>query len=248
MSEPQGHGSLDLSGTAAIVTGGGRGIGRAIALALASVGANVAVIARSEAELQETARLIQEQGRTAQTIVADLTAAAECERAIAEAVEGLGPPYILVNNAGAARFKPVESYSTDDVDWHYAVNFRSMYICSREALKHMIPRRTGTIVNIASSSGKKPYKHQGPYCAMKAAVISLSKVMALELREYGIRVHVICPGAVDTRMADVVHPERDRTGWMQPEDVAQVVLQLLALPHHLTVDEVVMRRYLADPL
>jgi NADP-dependent 3-hydroxy acid dehydrogenase YdfG len=109
-------------------------------------------------------------------------------------------------------------------------------------------RGSGTIVNSASSSGKKPYVNQGPYCAMKAAVIALSKVMALELRERGIRVHVVCPGAVDTAMADAVHPERDRTGWMQPEDVAQVVLDLLAVPQHLTVDEVVMRRYLAEPM
>lgn len=248
MSELQQTHEPNLSGKVVIVTGGGRGIGRAIAVALADAGASVAVIARNTQELDETARIIRERARSAVAVGADLTQPTECERAITDAVRSLGPPDILVNNAGAARFGPVERYSTEDVDWHYAVNFRSTYLCSREALTHMIPRRAGTIVNIASSSGKKPYLHQGPYCAMKAAVISLSKVMALELREYGIRVHVICPGAVDTKMADVVHPDRDRTGWMQPEDVAQVVLDLLALPPHLTVDEVVMRRYLAEPM
>jgi len=164
------------------------------------------------------------------------------------AADVLGVPEILVNNVGAAVFRPVWEYTAEELDWHYRVNYRAMHLCSRAALTHMIPRGSGTIINIASSSGKKPYAHQGPYCAMKAAVIALSKVMALELREHGIRVHVLCPGAVDTAMADAVHPERDRTGWMQPEDVAQVALDLLALPPHLTVDEVVMRRYLAEPM
>lgn len=248
MNEADRDSRPDLTGKAAIVTGGGRGIGRAIAVALARRGCDVAVIARSANELEEVAREIGQEGRRAVAVVADLTLVPECERAVAEAVAALGPPDVLVNNAGAARFGPVESYTAEDLDWHYAVNFRSTYIVSREALRHMIPRRAGTIVNIASSSGKKPYRHQGPYCAMKAAVIALSKVMALELREYGIRVHAVCPGAVDTRMADVVHPERDRTGWMQAEDVAQVVLDLLALPSHLTVDEVVMRRFMAEPM
>lgn len=232
----------------ALVTGAGRGIGRAIAIALASCGADVALGARTPSELEQTASEITALGRRAVVVPTDVTDPAECVRLIDTAVSALGPPDILVNNAGAARFKPVWDYADDELDFHYAVNFRSMALCSREALAHMLPRRRGTIVNIASSSGKKPYRHQGPYCAMKAAVISLSKVMALELREHGIRVHVICPGAVDTAMADAVHPERDRTGWMQPRDIAQVVLDLLALPDHLTVDEVVMRRYLAEPM
>jgi len=238
----------DLHGKVAIVTGGGRGIGRAIAVALAQCGADVAVTARTRHELEETAQLVRSNGRNSAVIVADLTSAAECRRAVEEAVAALGPPDILVNNAGSARFKPFQEYTDEELDFHYAVNFRSMAVCSREVLRHMIPRRRGAIVNIASSSGKKPYRHQGPYCAMKAAVIALSKVMALELRDYHIRVHVVAPGAVDTAMADVVHPERDRSGWMKPDDVAQIVLHLLALPDHLTVDEVVMRRYLADPL
>ena len=230
------------------MTGAGRGIGRAIAISLASCGADVALGARTSSELEETARAISELGRRAVPVATDVTVSAECARLVQTAVATLGPPDILVNNAGSARFKPIWDYDDDELDFHYTVNFRSTYVCTREALQHMIPRKSGVIINIASSSGKKPYRHQGPYCAMKAAVISLSKVMALELREHGIRVHVICPGAVDTRMADTVHPERDRTGWMQPEDVAQVVLDLLSLPAHLTVDEVVMRRYLAEPM
>lgn len=238
----------DLSGKVALVTGAGRGIGRAIAIELARYGADVSIVARNEAELNQTRAQIEQTGRRCCTIAADLTEAEACTAAVASTVSAIGSPDILVNNVGAAAFKPVWEYSAEELDWHYRVNYRAMHLCSNAVLPHMIPRRSGTIINIASSSGKKPYKHQGPYCAMKAAVISLSKVMALELREYGIRVHVICPGAVDTKMADAVHPERDRTGWMQPQDVAEIVLDLLALPERLTVDEVVMRRYLADPM
>lgn len=247
-SENLRHQQLDLSGQVAIVTGAGRGIGRAIALALAGCGADVAIGARTRAELDAVAAEITGLGRRCAPMGMDVTRPRECSQFIEHAVATLGPPDILVNNAGSARFKAVHEYGDDELDLHYQVNYRSTHVCSREVLKHMIPRRKGTIINIASSSGKKPYVHQGPYCAMKAAVIALSKVMALELRDHGIRVHVICPGAVDTAMADLVHPERDRTGWMKPEDVAQVVLDLLALPAHLTVDEVVMRRFLADPL
>ncbi len=238
----------DLTGRVAVVTGAGRGIGRAIAISLAKHGADVAIIARSKKELVQTRLEIKQADRRCCLIPADLTQTEACAHAVAPAVSELGTPDILVNNVGAASFKPVWQYSAEELDWHYRVNYRAMHLCSAAVLQHMMPRRSGTIINIASSSGKKPYKHQGPYCAMKAAVISLSKVMALELRDHGIRVHVVCPGAVDTKMADMVHPERDRTGWMQPEDVAQVVLDLLALPDRLTVDEVVMRRYLAEPM
>lgn len=208
----------------------------------------MAIAARTTAELEETADQVRALERRCCVIPADVTRPEDCRRIVETAVRELGGLEILVNNAGAATFKPVWEYTDEDLDFHYAVNFRSMYVCSREALAHMLRRRRGSIINIASSSGKKPYARQGPYCAMKAAVISLSKVMALELRDYGIRVHAVCPGAVDTRMADVVHPERDREGWIQAEDVAEAVLSLIALPPHLSVDEIVIRRYLADPM
>jgi NADP-dependent 3-hydroxy acid dehydrogenase YdfG len=217
-------------------------------VALARADADVAIIARTHADLNKTAALVNREGADCYALPADLTDAQACERVIGAASVMLGPPDILINNAGGAKFKPVQDYTAEELDWHYHVNYRAMHLCSRAVLPVMMRRGSGTIINIASSSGRKPYRNQGAYCAMKAAVIALSKVMALELREHGVRVHVICPGAVDTAMADQVHPERDRTGWMQPEDVAQVVLDLLSLPPHLTVDEVVMRRYLAEPM
>jgi len=248
MTENLGRSGPDLTGKVAVVTGAGRGIGRAIAIALAEHGADVAIAARTLHELNAVAENIQTLGRRCCVVPTDVTVPAQCTHLIQTAAAELGAPDVLINNAGSARFKPIWDYTDEEIDFHYAVNYRSMHVCTREALRYMLPRKSGTIINIASSSGKKPYLRQGPYCAMKAAAISLSKVLAMETRDYGIRVHVICPGAVDTAMAEVVHPERDRTGWLQPEDIARTVLDLLALPAHLTVDEVIMRRYLAEPM
>lgn len=237
-----------LRGSAALVTGAGRGIGKAIALALARAGCDVALAARSVSQIEEVADAARASGVTAIVRRADVTDPSQCRAFVTETIESLGRLDILVNNAGGATFRHIWEYTDSDFDAHYALDLRSVFACSSAALPHMMERGSGVIVNVASSSGKKPYARQGPYCAMKAAVISLSKVMALELRQHGIRVHAVCPGAVDTAMADLVHPERDREGWLQPDDVAAVVLDLLRMSPNATIDEVAVRRLLADPL
>lgn len=237
-----------LDGNTAIVTGAGRGIGRATALALAREGADVVVASRSREELEETAALVADTGRRCVILPTDVTDEAACEALIARTVEELGRLDVLVNNAGAAVFRPFWELSAEELDLHHAVNVRSTFLCSRAAARHMMERKRGAIVNISSSSGLKPYPTQAAYCAAKAGVIALSKVMALELRPYGVKVHVICPGGVDTQMAAEIHPHRDKTGWIQPEDIARTVLYLLSLPPNVTVDEIAIRRFEADPL
>ena len=238
----------DLEDRVAVVTGGGRGIGRETALSLARSGADIVVAARSTDELEETATLVREIGRRCLVVQTDVTQETDCEALIERTVAEFGRIDILVNNAGGAVFRPFWELSTEEFDFHYAVNLRSTFLCSRAAARHMMEQKSGAIVNIASSSGMKPYPTQAAYCAAKAGVISLSKVMALELRQFGIRVHVICPGGVDTQMAAEIHPHRDKTGWIQPGDVAQAVLYLLSLPTNVSVDEIAIRRFEADPL
>ena len=237
-----------LARKVAVVTGSGRGIGRATALALARAGADVVVASRTESELNETAALVRETGRRCVVVPTDVTDEAACEALIARTVEELGRIDILVNNAGGAVFRPFWELSAEELDFHHAVNVRSTFVCSRAAARHMMAQKSGTIVNLASSSGLKPYPTQAAYCAAKAAVIALSKVMALELRPHGVKVHVICPGGVDTQMAAEIHPHRDKTGWIQPEDIAQTVLYLLSMPDNVTVDEIAIRRFDAEPL
>lgn len=237
-----------LTGKTAIVTGAGRGIGRATAESLARAGARVCLAARSTEELVDAAAAIRSGGGDCLVLPTDVTHEAACDRLVESAQDAFGHLDILVNNAGGAVFKPVWELSTDEFDYCLGVNLRSTFWCSRAALRAMIPRRTGAIVNIASSSGMKPYETQGAYCAAKAGVIALSRVMAMELRPHGIRVHAVCPGGVDTRLASEIHPARDKTGWIQPQDIADAVLYLLRLPPNVTVDGLAIRRFDAEPL
>lgn len=242
------EGDRFLVGQVAVVTGAGRGIGRATAEALARAGADVVAAARSIHELEETAERVREAGASCLIVPTDVSREADCENLIAKTIETFGQAEILINNAGAAHFAPVWELTTEQFDLTLNVNLRGMFFCSRAALRVMMPRRRGSIINISSSSGKKPYATQGAYCASKAGMIALSKVMAMELRPYQIRVHVICPGGVDTRLASEIHPHRDKTGWIQSEDIAQAVLYLLSTPPNITLDELTIRRFEAEPL
>jgi len=206
------------------------------------------VAARTLPALEKVAANVRALERPCLIVPTDVAQEGDCEHLIARTLSEYGRIDILVNNAGTARFAPVWEMATEDFDINVDVNLRGTFFCSRAAIRAMIPRRSGAIINIASSSGKKPYATQGAYCAAKAGVIALSKVMAMELKPYHIRVHVICPGGVDTQLAAEIHPTREKTGWIQPEDVAQAILYLLAIPPHITLDELVIRRFEADPM
>src|SRR5207245_1514518 len=160
-------------------------------LALAQAGADIAAASRTVEELEETAVLVRETGRRCLVVPTDVRDEAACEALIERTVEEFGRIDILVNNAGGAAFRPFWELSTEEFDFHHTANVRSTFLCSRAAARHMMEQRSGAIVNIASSSGMKPYPTQAAYCSAKAGVIALSKVMALELRPFGVKVHVI---------------------------------------------------------
>lgn len=237
-----------LAGQTAVVTGAGRGIGRATAITLARAGANLVVASRTLRDLEETASFIAGEGAECTILPADVTDRAACHDLIQRTISTYGHIDLLVNNAGGGVFKPIWELSDDDFNLTLNANVHSTLFCSQAAIPHMMERRSGRIINIASTSGLKPYPTQGAYCAAKAAVISLSKTMALELRTYGVRVHVVCPGGVDTQLAAELHPQRDKTGWIQAEDVADAILYLASTPAHISVDELVIRRFDADPI
>lgn len=237
-----------LVGKVAVVTGGGRGIGRSTAVALAREGADILAASRTMAELRETAALVTAEGRRCEIVRADITVEADCISVIDAAMDRFGGVDILVNNAGGARFHRLAEMSVEDFDYTLNVNLRSTFLCSRAVLPVMLRQGTGEIVNVASSAARKPYVEQGAYCAAKAGVVALSHAMALELRDQGIRVHTVCPGGVATRMADEVHPARSKSGWIQPEDVARAIVFLVLSPGNITVDDIVIRRTASDPL
>jgi 3-oxoacyl-[acyl-carrier protein] reductase len=238
----------DLRGQVAVVTGAGRGIGRAIALALAAGGAEVALAARREADLRSVAGEIASGGGRAIAVPTDVGDEASLRHLFAEVDRHAGGRLdILVNNAGIGRYAEVVDAAVDDLDRMLAVNLRGAFLGCQEAMRRMIPARRGEIINVASVVGFKGYARQAGYTAAKHGLLGLTKSLALEAQPHGIRVSAVCPGGVDTDLAAQARPDLDRSVLLKPEDVARVVLFLLSLPARTAVDSVYIRRFASAP-
>ncbi len=232
----------------ALITGAGRGIGRAIALAFAREGCKVALLARTRAELDDTAKEIVAFGGEALVTVCDVIRTEDIKRAVTETLDAFGKVDILVNNAGAAHFRPIQQVTLEE--WQHAldVNVTSAFLFIQGVLPGMMEQRSGRIINISSVTGLKALPDQSAYGAAKHALNSLTKSLNLELREYNIAAHALCPGGVDTKLSQDAMPHRDKTEWMQPEDIAEAALYLATLSPRVAVDFVSMRRFAGDPL
>ncbi|MHB9023598.1 MAG: SDR family oxidoreductase [Armatimonadota bacterium] len=239
---------MDRTGQVALITGAGRGIGRAIAVSLARQGIVCALTARTPGDLAETARQVAEAGGVAVTILADLVEGDAAERIVAETVTRCGRLDILVNNAGQLLVKPFAETTLEEFDRLMAVNLRAPFALTKAALPHLEASPGGVVINIASAAGKRFYPGQSVYCASKHGLLGLNKVLAAELRERGIRVHAVCPGGVATAMATQQRPDWDPEELMAPEDIASAVSYLLSLSRRATIDELPMRRNAADPI
>ncbi|NIA13272.1 MAG: SDR family NAD(P)-dependent oxidoreductase [Nitrospiraceae bacterium] len=237
-----------LEGKTALVTGAGRGIGKAIALAFASQGCDVAVTARTQEQIEATAGEIRAMGRRTLALACDV-ADAEGVRAMTEAVLAeFNVLDILVNNAGYACFKPFAELTAEEWQRTLDVNLTGAFNCIQAMLPSMRERSFGRIINVSSVAGLKPIADQTAYCASKFGLNGLTKTLALELRPHGIRVHAICPGAVATQLARDAMPQRDMSEWMTPEDVAHTALFLATQSDRATTDVVVVRRFGGVPL
>ena len=195
--------AINLAGQVAIVTGGGRGIGKAISIRLAWAGASVAVAARTADQLAETVTGLTELGFRALAVTADVSDPAAVERMVQEVERSLGSVDLLVNNAGMAG--PIgPTWETDPNDWWRCleVNLRGPVLCSRAVLPGMIRRGGGRIVNIASGAGTFAIPHLGAYVTSKTALIRFTEIIALEAGQHGVQVFAIEPGTVRTAMAE----------------------------------------------
>jgi 3-oxoacyl-[acyl-carrier protein] reductase len=239
--------SNSLTGKIALVTGAGRGIGRAISLALAAAGAHVVVAARTQTEIDTVVREIEGSWGVASAWPVDLSSEAEIIALFDVIRQKLGRLDVLVNNAGIGLFGPLVDFSSADMDRLYAINVRGAFLCSQQALKLMIPQASGYIINISSVVGFKGYARQGGYAMTKHAVMGLTKTLALEAQPHGIRVSVISPGGVNTPMIGDARPELNRSTLLQPEDIARTVLFLLSLSDQAAIDEIYIRRRGSTP-
>jgi len=221
---------VDLSNRVAIVTGSGRGIGRAIALKLAEVGATVVVNDIGEAA-QGVAEEIRAMNRQSLAILADVSSSSDVARLMETTKATYGKVDILVNNAGITRDQILVRMSDEDWDRVLNVNLRSVFLCSRAVLRQMIKQRWGRIISIASIVGVAGNPGQANYASAKAGIIGLTRTIAREVASRGITANVIAPGFIDTEMTQRLEEKRRQElmghiplGYLgSPRDVAEAV-------------------------
>lgn len=231
---------MRLEGQVAIVTGSGRGIGRAIAMSFAKEGASIAVVARTVSEIESAAKEIRDVGANAIPVKADVSVEDEVEAMTDRVIKEFGRVDILVNNAGYAKHAYIQDISNELWDWTMNVNLRGIMLCTRSVYKHMMDQRSGYIINISSGAGKHGGEMYATYSTSKFGVIGFTQSLAAEGRQYGIKASVICPGPVATRMRAGNHPDDDISKLMQPEDIADVALFLVTQPKRTYIGEIVV--------
>ncbi len=229
-----------LEGQVAIVTGGGRGIGRAIAETFAREGATVVLAARSRQQLAEVAAGIRATGGRALAVPTDVTQDPAVEALVERAVAELGRVDILVTAAGVATFGPVADTKPSDWDAMLAVNLRAVMVSCRAVLPIMFHQRRGTILNVTSVAAQRFIPGSAAYAATKAGVVTWSRVLREEIRAEGIRVGVLVPGAVDTPLWDTIPDGPDRSRMLRPQEVARAALLMASMPPGAALEELTL--------
>lgn len=225
--------NIDLKGKVAIVTGGGRGIGRAVALHLAEAGANVVVTARSENELKTTADLISKKGGAAIAIPADATDGAAVAGVVQETVQKMGGLHVLINNAGMELAKPLLETSEEEYERLMATNVKSMFLFTKAVGPHFMAQRFGRIVNMASVGAFVAAPNQAVYHMSKSAVAHFTKAMAIEWARFGICINAVAPGWTRTELIAHLLADADKLSRYEkaiplrrigePEEIAPMV-------------------------
>lgn len=236
-----------LSGKIAIVTGASRGIGRAISIALAKEGATVVLAARAIGKLHQTAENVRKAGGKAEVVPTELTQEESIKNLIRVTAGKFGRLDILVNNAGVTHSAKLEETATEDWERCFQVNTRAPFIICREALPLLKKAKAGYIINIASVVGVKGYPLQSAYTASKHALRGMTISLAEELKGTNIRVHLLCPGGVDTELVRRVRPDIKKSELIQPAEIAELVVYLVTHKGNAVIDELHIRRATSSP-
>ena len=237
-----------IEGLNAVVTGGGTGIGKALALRLAALGANVVICGRNLKRLEEATDEIRDRSGNAHVSSRRLDVCDEKSvEALMDRMASIGGTDILVNNAGTLVNAPLAETSTDDFDRITATNVRGPFLMCKHAIPQLRRSRAATIVNICSAAAHGVYEGQSAYSASKAALLALSKVLAREEHGNGIRVHVLSPGGVATEMIGTARPDLAGVPMIEPDDLADALEYLLTHRTGAVVDEIGLHRSTKDP-
>jgi 3-oxoacyl-[acyl-carrier protein] reductase len=210
-----------LKGKTALVTGAARGIGKAIAMALAREGADVVAIDLQAEAVEQTAKELRDAGFAAQGAVADVTQSQSVDRLVQETLARTGRIDVLVNNAGVISNTPILDLTEEEWD---RTNLKGVFVCSKSVARAMSKQRSGRIVNMASLAGKVGAPGQAAYCASKHGVLGLTKVLAIDLAPFGINVNAICPGNTETEMMRYVMTKRAESRGQTFDDLTQGIL------------------------
>jgi 3-oxoacyl-[acyl-carrier protein] reductase len=229
----------NLANAVALVTGSSRGIGKSIALKLASLGAAVGICGRDAEALANTRRELEALGATVHSQTTDVTKAGEVAALVDATEKNLGPISVLVNNAGIGLFGPFQEKTEEEWDRTLNTNLKSVFLTSKAVAPLMIQRRNGDIINISSLAGKNTFAGGAIYCASKWGLQGLTGCMAEDLRGFGIRVSVICPGSVGTEFSG--HKPKDPSKILTPGDVAHAVAMVLLQGPQSFISEVHLR-------
>ena len=232
---------MKLENRVAIITGGGRGIGHATALAFATAGADIVLAARTIGEISAVAEEVRALGRRALAIPTDVQHKAAVDAMVAKTLDTFGKVDILVNNAGVAIHNPIPKIREEDWDVTMAVNLKGVFLCTQAVFGLMCEQQSGHIVNVSSVSGKYGHVNGGAYCASKFAVVGFTETTNNEGRPHGVKASVVCPGPVDTKMRRDNHPDDVIEHLTLPEDVAALILFLLTQPSRAHTLETVIR-------
>lgn len=233
---------VNLIGRVALITGASRGIGRSIALLLGQSGVNLAVNARTEESLSVLKEDLNSYGIDVLICPGDLQDPITPSIIIKKTINHFGRLDILINNAGIALAKPLIETTVEEWDTMMAVNARAPFLLTKEAIPYLKRSDIATIINISSVVGTKGYINQGAYTASKHALMGFTKVLAQEVFQDGIRVHVISPGGVATSMVALTRPDIDPETLISPEEIAEIVLFLITHRGNAVIDEINIRR------
>jgi 3-oxoacyl-[acyl-carrier protein] reductase len=220
---------MELEGRVVLVTGAGRGIGRALAHAFAGAGAKVALLGKTKKNLLEVQKELKDSGASTFVVAADVADEGAVSRAVAAVEQQLGPVDVLVNNAGIFAAAPVEKMDAVVFDRVLAVNLRGPFLMSRAVLPGMKSRKRGHIVNISSTAGRRGFAGGGAYCASKFGLAGLTEAMRYEARASDVRVSCVFPSTVATSLGKKAGMDFNRESAIQPEDIAKAVVSLVAM-------------------